>query len=469
MSRRYSQFLELIYLIGDIVLLNMSYLIALMATGRFDRLFGSDDVRNLMVVMNLIWFFVTKLTRYYESNRLLTLDKITVKFLRVFVLFILLIAFYQLSFKEAHYSRQHLATALGVFALASLIWRLSVDTLLKRYRAAGFNYRRIIVVGVNDTSVDFAHQVLQHDEYGYRIIGFFDDGDPAELEREHNVDIKGKIEDVERFAIRNNVDEIYCALPASNDETIHQLIKFADDHVMRIRIVPEFSYYSYSQTKKLNIEYYGSMPVLTFRQEPLESLLNRLVKRAFDFGFSVFVLLFVFSWLLPIIAVMIKLSSKGPVFFKQKRTGENKEVFTCYKFRTMKVNADSDTRQATRGDSRITKVGAFLRKTNLDELPQFFNVFFGQMSVVGPRPHMLKHTEEYSKIVDKFMVRHLIKPGITGMAQVKGYRGDTSDSRMMEKRVQYDVWYLENWSFMLDVKIVFLTVWNMVRGDSNAF
>ncbi len=467
MSRRYSQFLELIYLVGDIILLNTAYIIGLIVIGRLDRIFA-NPVINLMVVVNLVWFFLTKVTQYYESNRLLTLDRITLKFLRVLVMFILLISFYELAVKD-HYSREHLVVSIGTFAVLSLIWRLTLDTVLKRYRAAGFNYRRVIVVGVNPTSVDFGRQIRDHDEYGFRILGYFDDGDPAELETQYNVDVQGGIADVEAFAIRNNIDEIYCALPSFKEDIITQLIKFADDHVMRIRIVPEFSQYLYGQAKRLNIEYYGSMPVVTFRQEPLESMGNRAVKRAFDFGFSVFVLLFVFSWLLPLIALAIKLTSKGPVFFKQMRTGENNEIFTCYKFRTMQVNEAADTVQATKNDSRITPIGRILRKTNMDELPQFFNVLFGHMSVVGPRPHMLKHTEEYSKIIDKFMVRHLIKPGITGMAQIKGYRGDTSDPRLMEKRVQYDVWYLENWSFLLDVKIVFLTVWNMIRGEKNAF
>lgn len=467
MSRRYSQFLELLYLVGDIVLLNAAYVLGLVAIDRVDRLFA-QPVINLMVVVNLAWFFVTKVSRYYESNRLEGLDRIALRFLRTMVLFVLLIAFYELAVKD-HYSRHHLVITLSIFSVLALIWRLAGDTVLKRYRAAGYNYRRVIVVGVNPTSVDFAGQIMRHDEYGYRIMGFFDDGDPAELETRYNVDVKGTIDEVQAFAVRHNVDEIYCALPASEEEVITDLINFADDHVMRIRIVPEFSHYLYGQAKRLNIEYYGAMPVVTFRQEPLESLGNRAVKRAFDFGFSLFVLLFVFSWLLPIIALLIKLNSRGPIFFKQKRTGENNEVFTCWKFRTMTVNENADFMQAKRNDSRITSVGAVLRKTNLDELPQFFNVLLGQMSVVGPRPHMLKHTEEYSKIVDKFMVRHLIKPGITGMAQVMGYRGDTSDPRLMEKRVQYDVWYLENWSFLLDLKIVFLTVWNMVRGDKNAF
>jgi len=217
------------------------------------------------------------------------------------------------------------------------------------------------------------------------------------------------------------------------------------------------------------IEYYGNLPIVTTRPEPLDNLYNRTIKRIFDIVFSSLFLLLIASWLFPIIALAVKLTSKGPVFFMQKRSGENNSEFLCYKFRTMYVNREADTKQATKDDPRITSVGRILRKTNLDEIPQFINVLKGDMSVVGPRPHMLKHTEEYSKIVNSFMVRHFVKPGITGAAQANGYRGDTTDPKLMEKRVQYDVWYLENWSFWLDIKIVFLTVWSMVKGNENAF
>ena len=220
--------------------------------------------------------------------------------------------------------------------------------------------------------------------------------------------------------------------------------------MIRFRIVPEFSSYISKQFKKINIEYYGNTPILSIRPEPLDNLYNRLQKRIFDIAFAFLFFILIGWWLFPLIAL-----------------SGNKD-FLCYKFCTMKVNAEADTKQATKNDPRITRIGSILRKTNLDELPQFINVLKGDMSVVGPRPHMLKHTEEYSKIVNNFMVRHFVKPGITGAAQANGYRGDTTDPVMMEKRVQYDLWYLENWSFWLDVKIVFLTIWSMLKGNENA-
>lgn len=198
-------------------------------------------------------------------------------------------------------------------------------------------------------------------------------------------------------------------------------------------------------------------------------MFRRFSKRLFDVLFSLFFILFVFSWLYPILAILIKLESKGPVFFIQTRTGRNNTHFKCYKFRSMRVNTDADKIQATRDDRRITRVGAFMRKTSLDELPQFFNVLIGNMSIVGPRPHMLSHTEEYSQLTEKFKARHILRPGITGWAQIRGLRGEVKTAEAMIKRVDADVWYLKNWSFLLDLKIIFLTFWITLKGDKNAY
>ena len=198
-------------------------------------------------------------------------------------------------------------------------------------------------------------------------------------------------------------------------------------------------------------------------------MFEKFFKRSFDILFSLFIILFVFSWLYPILAILIKLESKGPVFFIQMRTGRNNTHFKCYKFRSMRVNTDADKKQATRDDHRITKIGAFMRKTSLDELPQFFNVLIGNMSIVGPRPHMLSHTEEYSQLTEKFKARHILRPGITGWAQIRGLRGEVKTAEAMIKRVDADVWYLKNWSFLLDLKIIFLTFWITLKGDKNAY
>ena len=213
----------------------------------------------------------------------------------------------------------------------------------------------------------------------------------------------------------------------------------------------------------------GNIPVMAYRPNPLQFWFNRAIKRIFDIIFALIAILAISVTVLIPIVIAIKVSSKGPVLFKQKRTGYRGREFTCLKFRTMKVNVEADTVQATKNDPRKTKVGDFLRKTSLDELPQFLNVLWGDMSVVGPRPHMVKQTEEYRKLIDKYMVRHIIKPGITGLAQVNGFRGQTEELWQMEKRVENDVRYIENWSFWLDIKIIIRTVYNAIHGEKNAY
>jgi len=236
--------------------------------------------------------------------------------------------------------------------------------------------------------------------------------------------------------------------------------------MIRFFIVPEF----YRNIKKsLVMEMIETMPVLTVRREPLQAVYNRALKRSFDILFSSIVLVTLYPIMYIVIGLMIKLTSPGPVLFRQMRTGLYGKDFKCYKFRTMRVNAEADLVQAAKDDPRKTSIGDFLRRTNLDEFPQFINVFLGDMSVVGPRPHMLKHTEQYSALIDKYMIRHLVKPGITGWAQVTGYRGETRTIEQMEGRVKRDVWYIENWSFFLDLKIIVVTVLNMFKGEKNAY
>jgi len=213
----------------------------------------------------------------------------------------------------------------------------------------------------------------------------------------------------------------------------------------------------------------NGMPIIMVRCEPLEEYHWRLTKRLFDITFCIIMLVFICSWLFPILAILIKVDSKGPVFFTQARSGRNNVPFNCIKFRSMVTNGNAHETQTTINDARLTKIGRVLRKTNLDELPQFINVLLGEMSVIGPRPHMIKHTEQYSKIVNGYLARQLLKPGISGWAQVNGHRGETIHVSQMQKRIEYDLWYLENWTLNLDIKIIFLTIWNTIKGDPRAY
>ncbi|HQV39476.1 MAG: exopolysaccharide biosynthesis polyprenyl glycosylphosphotransferase [Flavobacteriales bacterium] len=278
----------------------------------------------------------------------------------------------------------------------------------------------------------------------------------------------GGIEAAKAFAVQNRIDILYCALPGAYREEITELMEFCERNTIRFRVIPSVDSFI-PVVKTTDLTFHGAVPVSRLRNEPLDRKGNRLLKRGFDIVFSFLVIALIFSWLFPILAILVKLSSKGPVFFKQTRLGERKKKFSCYKFRSMQMNEEADSKQATRNDPRITKVGAFLRKSNLDEMPQFFNVLLGQMSVVGPRPHPLKLNDQFRDIIDKYMVRHFVRPGITGWAQVNGFRGETRTPELMEKRVDLDVWYLENWSFLMDLKIVVKTVTNMFGKDDMAF
>lgn len=215
--------------------------------------------------------------------------------------------------------------------------------------------------------------------------------------------------------------------------------------------------------------YSGYIPIILGRTIPLDEFFHKIVKRLFDITFSILIIVGILSWLIPIMAVIIKLDSKGPVFFVQKRNGLNNREFKCFKFRSMEVNELADIEQVSKNDARITKVGKFIRKTSIDELPQFLNVLLGDMSVVGPRPHMVSHTNMYAERIDKFMVRHFIKPGITGLAQTKGFRGEVESDNDIINRVRYDIFYMEKWSILLDLKIIFNTVYNTLKGDQKAY
>jgi len=337
--------------------------------------------------------------------------------------------------------------------------------LLKYVRAKGYNFKTFIIVGATKSSEKIRKVLAKDLTFGYRFLGFFD-----EINNNQAIDpelIVGRFNDVEKFVVDKKIDEMYVALHIDNIEIINELTRICEQNMVRIKFIPDFQLYT--KASKVEVAFYENTPVLMFRPEPLEFASNRLLKKIFDVCFSGLVILLIFPWLFPIIMIIIKLESPGPVFFKQERSGRDNRSFMCMKFRSMYVNGLAHNKQAERGDSRITRFGAFIRKTSLDELPQFFNVFLGDMSVVGPRPHMVNLAKEYSDLINNYLVRQYAKPGITGWAQVNGFRGETKVLSDMENRVEYDIWYIENWSFLLDIKIIIKTVINIFKGEENAY
>lgn len=323
----------------------------------------------------------------------------------------------------------------------------------------------LIIVGDGPAAEEIMQYCEDQTVRGYRFRGLFNQTAPGGRLAGHHL---GGLEEAKAFALANRIDIVYCALPGTRRAEITDLMEFCERNTIRFRVIPSAeSFIPVVNTTEL--EFHGAVPVSKIRREPLERLSNRAIKRAFDIVFSALVIVLVLSWLFPILAILVKLSSKGPVFFKQMRLGRDNKPFACWKFRSMRMNAEADTKQATKDDPRVTRVGAFLRKSNLDEMPQFLNVLFGHMSVVGPRPHPLRLNDQYRDVIGKYMVRHFVRPGITGWAQVSGYRGETRTPELMERRIELDVWYLENWTFGLDLRIILRTVTNMLRKDPNAY
>lgn len=350
------------------------------------------------------------------------------------------------------------------FAVLNLILKVSFLAIRKSKRRAWVEYKKVVIVGAGPVGAELYKYINENDHLGYKVEGIFDDVVLQEAGEDQK--FLGKVEDCFNYALANGVTEIFSALPMHAFDKTKTLMQEADKHMIRCRLVPDVKAFF---DKNVLLELYGQMPILTPRREPLDNKANEIVKRAFDILFSSLVVVLVLSWLIPLVALMIKLDSKGPVFFRQLRSGKENKPFYCLKFRSMRLNGESDSRQAVKGDIRITRVGAFLRSTSIDELPQFINVLMGDMSVVGPRPHMLQHTRDYSVLINNFMVRHFLTPGITGWAQVKGFRGETREIIDMSRRVEADLWYLENWTLLLDLKIIFLTIWQAVCGHEKAY
>lgn len=323
----------------------------------------------------------------------------------------------------------------------------------------------LVIVGNGPAAEEIFQYCEDQTVRGYRFCGVFNDepiDGPLGSRR------MGDVEAVKAFAIHNRIDIVYCALPGTRRQDITELMEFCERNTIRFRVIPSAESFI-PVVKTSDLEFHGAVPVSKLRREPLDLGINRMLKRAFDIAFSLGVVLFVFTWLFPLLAILIKLSSRGPVFFKQMRLGRDNKQFVCWKFRSMRMNTEADVKQATKNDPRVTAVGRFLRKSNLDEMPQFINVLFGHMSIVGPRPHPIRLNDQYRDIIDKYMVRHFVRPGITGWAQVNGFRGETRTPELMERRVELDVWYLENWSFWLDLRAVVKTVTNMFHKDPNAY
>ena len=460
-NRYYSRSFKVFLLGIDLVLFDLSFLIAYLI--RFNNgIFLTEDYLSLLIVFNLIWVFSAPYNKAYDINRFSSIRKFSSSLFYAFVLHLFLASACLVAFKAYGFSRLFLVYTYSISLVFLLLLRILYFLVIRHYRKTGYNAKKAIIVGTGKSAkqlYDYFHSGMSS---GHSFMGFFEDNPNGNCPREC---VLGGVDDIKQYCLNEKINEIFYAKSLTDSRLIDDLTDFADKNFIYLKFVPDFRGL---QKSKVDISFFQDVPIINYTKAPLGSFFNRMVKRVFDIVFSLLVIILFFPILFPLIALCIKLESKGPILFKQFRPGKDNKLFECFKFRTMRLNGNTEL-QASKRDPRITRVGKFLRKTSLDELPQFFNVLLGDMSVVGPRPNLISQLEYYSKEIDKYNFRHFIMPGITGYAQVNGYRGETRDMNLMRKRVEHDAWYIENWRLTLDLKIILLTVWNMIKGDRNAF
>ncbi len=437
----------------------ISYLIDLLIIGFFANniILEKSDLLNFILFISFSWVISTLFSSFYEIFRYTSLTRIFSLIGKQSIIFTLLVFAFFGFFNDLDTEPLRVIKYVLIVMLSITIIKFTIFFLLKKYRKVfKGNLRKVVIVGLNKKTDQLRKYFNDNPDYGYQLIKTFD------LNKKDKISIN----DVISFISENEIDEIYSSVAEMNNKELLSLIDYADNNLKILKFLPD-NKEIYS--KKLDFTYYGYLPILSLRSIPIDEPINLFTKRSFDIFFSLLIIIGILSWLTPLIGFLIKLESKGPVFFKQKRNGLDYKEFYCYKFRSMKPNPEAHLHQIRKGDPRVTRIGKFIRKTSIDELPQFINVLKGDMSVVGPRPHMVSHTHMYAEKIDKFMVRHFIKPGITGLAQVSGFRGEVEDDDFIKNRVKYDIYYLENWSIIMDIRIVIKTVFDALRGDDKAY
>lgn len=417
----------------------------------------------LLLVVNITFWLAAQLTGLYPEVRRLESRRQFWKLAEFIALHLLLVASFVFIRKAYYYSRLALFFTYGYWVIGLVVWRLAYHRWRLAYHRRQLGLSRVVIVGYGEPVQRLLGYLRDHPELGAQVVGFFTHRHDVPLTELPNR--LGTPDEVAAYLHQHPVDEIYAFAAELTEAQSEQLLALAERYLIPLNVVPDFKAFGLSH---LHLQYYDELPVLALRPHPLADTLNKALKRAFDLAFASLFFLLIGWWLLPLVAVLVRLGSPGPAFFVQLRAGRGGRPFRCYKFRTMRTH-NGPFAQATPGDSRVTPIGRLLRKTNLDELPQFWNVLLGDMSVVGPRPHPLELDAQYAPYLEQYKVRNVVKPGVTGLAQTRGHRGATPDVRTMQHRVRMDVFYVANWSLRLDLQIILQTVLLALRGDKQAY
>jgi putative colanic acid biosynthesis UDP-glucose lipid carrier transferase len=463
MNSRFNRHLQLSLAILDFITINAVFFFAEYFFRKQLLITPNGEYMQFIFFMNITWLAVALAKNIYHERYIVSFEQFSRVSMHAYVYFLSTVIIFLFFFRMILLSRLFITVVLSSIFAMLLINRFVYLLIHHYFKKRDWLVNKVVIIGYNPLSkklVDY----LSEEGVNKEIIGFCEESE--NVHELSNYPILSGVSQTLEVCKQYGVSEIYSTVAPEQNHSLYGLIQGADENCIRFKIVPDLGFFF---KKQMHIDYLKEIPVISLRKEPLEDLGNRIKKRAFDILVSFFVCLFILSWLIPVIAFLIWLESRGSVFFIQQRTGKNNKSFGCLKFRSMRTSKNAHLQQATKNDSRVTRIGKFLRRTSLDEFPQFINVLRGDMSIVGPRPHMLKHTDEYSRLIGQYMVRQFLKPGITGWAQVNGYRGETRTVDQMQKRVEHDLWYLENWSLFLDLKIMAMTAFNTVKGDKNAF
>jgi len=463
MNQRLTRLIRVIFILLDLIALN---LVILGTRVQYQASIAPEAELHyayLIFYLNIAWMAASWINGIYSGENISGFQRFFKRTMRAYTYYIGFMIMYLYFLKEIEISRLYIITVLAGSVVAIVCIRMLHLGLFQFLLAKDYLIRRILIIGYNSAAKKLA-KYFEGESIKTKIIGFCENEE--NMDELTNYPVIGGVKDVMRLSREYHATDIFSTILPEKNHDIYNYMKQADQDCIRFKFIPDFDALI---RQPVHIDYLGSIPMFSVRKEPLDDVANRMRKRFYDLVISGAVIIFILSWLIPLLAIIIWLDSRGSVFFIQKRTGINNKPFNCIKFRSMKSNKEADKKQATKNDPRITRVGRFLRKTNIDELPQFLNVFMSDMSVVGPRPHMIKHTEDYSKLVRQYMVRQFLKPGITGWAQMHGLRGEIKTIDQIENRVELDLWYLENWSLWLDTKIILMTAYNMLRGEKNAY
>ena len=456
MEKKFDKYFPWFFVIGDVLIVALSFFFASHLLVEKNHLLGPEA--SVFSVFLMVWMVITVLRKDYRLGRTREVERIFGKLLVSIAWFMVIVTILWMPvYSDTQRLYYFLALTSTLFVLLS-IYRVGLYLVLRKTRERGFNSLNAVILGKGGSSQKLETVFRQKKHFGIRFLGYYDDG-------KESLETRGGIDRFFEEALALDVDVIYINQELK-ESLVRKIIDFADDHYIKVKIIPADSL---QLEKNLSFSRYGDFFVINVNEIPLDNAFNQAIKRSFDIVFSLTVTVFILSWLIPLVGLLIKLESKGPVFFLQERNGRNNKVFQCLKFRSMRPNDYADTHQATKNDPRVTRIGAFLRKTSLDEMPQFLNVLIGDMSIVGPRPHPVPMNRRFSTYVQKYNARHRIKPGITGLAQVKGYRGEINYPYQIRSRVRLDYFYVQNWSIWMDLNICFRTVTEIFVTRKNAY